>query len=138
MLKTLSKIFNTNLLWPSLGKLIQGHYLNHRVKLVTDWVTGERNTFWNVEQIGHYTDWSLYLPDWSLYRTYRGISYIYGAHVHSNMKTKLSTLINFISMINMANTHSTVPIRSTVALIWCINNIFSVCDSFADCLNTLQ
>lgn len=59
MLKTLSKIFNTNLLWPSLGKLIQGHYLNHRVKLVTDWVTGERNTFWNVEQrtcqIRHYT-----------------------------------------------------------------------------------
>lgn len=95
--------------------LIQGHYLNHRVKLVTDWVTGERNTFWtsNVEQrtcqTGHYTG-------------HPEAFSIFMEHVPSNMKTELSTLINFISMMNMANTHSTVHIRSTVALIWCINN----------------
>lgn len=115
MLKTLAKTFNTNLLWHSPKKLIQGHYLNHRVKLVTDWVTGERNTFWtsNVEQrtcqTGHYTGHPEAFP-------------IFMEHVPSNMKTELSTLINFISMMNMANTHSTVHIRSTVALIWCINN----------------
>lgn len=76
---------------------------------------GDRLGHWGEKYILEYRTENL--PDWSLYRTYRGISYIYGAHVHSNMKTELSTLINFISMINMANTHSTVPIRSTVALI---------------------